>query len=181
MAPFVRVLDFDGLLLALGQTLELHQAQAHNRGHHQLAPGELELRHFDEQLRNFELSNTNNNNKENNNNNSSNNNNELEKHQMSVAMLLVQDKRQLMAALNSALLGEAKLSLVERVHEFTDCAYTKHEHRETIILLLHCIKLHLSRLVKHVYRSVSITATPDRSLRCAPLIMIVFPRIGCKN
>lgn len=64
-------------------------------------------------------------------------------------------KRQLIDALTSTFLGDLKTELIERVHEFTDCAYTKHEHRETILQLVQCIKLQLNKLVKLTYRMVS--------------------------
>lgn len=68
---------------------------------------------------------------------------------------LLINKRQLINSLNSAFLGEAKTNLIERVHEFTDSAYTKHEHREIIVLLLQCIKMLLNRFVKLLYKLVS--------------------------
>lgn len=69
--------------------------------------------------------------------------------------ILLINKRQLINSLNSTFLGETKTNLVERAHEFTDCPYTKHEHRETIVLLLHCIKILLNRFVKLLYKLVS--------------------------
>lgn len=92
-------------------------------------------------------SNNNNNNKENNNNSSALISMRLD------AMLM--NKRQLIDSLTCAFLGDLRTELVERVHEFTDCAYTKHEHRETIIQLVQCIKLQLNKLVKLIYRMVS--------------------------
>ena len=75
--------------------------------------------------------------------------------------VLLMDKRQLVRALNATFLGELKSQLVERLHEFTDCAYTKHEHRESIVSLLACIKLQLNRLVKLIYRLVSVAPRDD--------------------
>lgn len=69
--------------------------------------------------------------------------------------VLLMNKSQLVQALNVAFLGELKQNLVERLHEFTDCAYTKHEHRESIVSLLSCIKFQLHKLVKLIYRLVS--------------------------
>lgn len=68
---------------------------------------------------------------------------------------MLMNKRQLVDALNGLFLSQLKSNLVERCHEFTDCPYTSHEHRENIVLLLHCIKLQLNKLVKHIYRLVS--------------------------
>lgn len=68
---------------------------------------------------------------------------------------MLMSKRQLVDALNSLFLSKLKSNLVERCHEFTDCPYTSHEHRENIVLLLHCIKLQLNKLVKLIYRLVS--------------------------
>lgn len=65
------------------------------------------------------------------------------------------DKRQLVRALNATFLGALKSNLIERLHEFTDCAYTKHEHRQTLLALLGCIKFQLHRFVKLIYRLVS--------------------------
>lgn len=73
------------------------------------------------------------------------------------------NKRQLIATLSSLFLGEIRSNLVERAHEFTDCAYTKHEHRESIVLLLNCIKLQLNKLVKLIYRLVSAASLPSTS------------------
>lgn len=81
--------------------------------------------------------------------------------QFSQTGFMLMNKRQLMANLNSLFLGELKSQLIERAQEFTDCAYTKHERRETILLLLQCIKLQLNKLVKLLYRFVS---APSKSL-----------------
>lgn len=68
---------------------------------------------------------------------------------------MLMNKRQLINTLHSILLVDIKSVLVERTHEFTDCAYTKHEHRESILVLMYCIKMQLARLVKLIYRLVS--------------------------
>lgn len=68
---------------------------------------------------------------------------------------LLMNRRQIISILNGLFLSELKSNLIERAHEFTDCAYTKHEHRETILLLIDCIKLLLNKLVKLLYRLVS--------------------------
>lgn len=73
---------------------------------------------------------------------------------------MLMNKRELIGSLNSVFLGELRSVLIERAHEFTDCAYTNHEHRETIMLLLQCVKLQLNKLVKLIYRLVSVCAAP---------------------
>lgn len=70
---------------------------------------------------------------------------------------MLMNKRQLISTLQEILLTDIKSVLVERAHEFTDCAYTKHEHRETILVLIYCIKLQLSKLVKLIYKLVSLS------------------------
>lgn len=72
------------------------------------------------------------------------------------ASALLMSKRQLVKALNGLFLADVKTNLTERVQEFTDCPYTKHEHRETIITLLQCIKFQLNKFVKLIYRLVSV-------------------------
>lgn len=79
--------------------------------------------------------------------------------------VLLMDKRQLVRALNSTFLGELKSNLIERLHEFTDCAYTKHEHREQIVALLTCVKFQLNKLVKLIYRLVSVGARSHLAIR----------------
>lgn len=94
-----------------------------------------------------------------NNSSNTNNNNAASGHQnqqLATADAIIMDKRQLIDALTSTFLGKLKSSLVERVQEFTDCAYTKHENRETILQLVQCIKLQLNKLVKLLYRLVSL-------------------------
>lgn len=78
------------------------------------------------------------------------------------ASLMLMSKRQLVASLNCVFLGELKANLIERAHEFTDCAYTKHEHRETIVLLLAALKLLLNKLVKLLYQLVSLQRERER-------------------
>lgn len=73
---------------------------------------------------------------------------------------IIMDKRQLIDALTSTFLGKLKSSLVERVQEFTDCAYTKHENREIILQLVQCLKLQLNKLVKLLYKLVSLSFYP---------------------
>lgn len=70
--------------------------------------------------------------------------------------MLLMNKRQLVRALNAVFLGEVKIGLTERVHEFTDCPYTRHEHRENILSLLQSIRFQLNKLVKLLYKLVSI-------------------------
>jgi len=70
--------------------------------------------------------------------------------------VLLMDKRQLVQALNESFLGELRGNLVERLHEFTDCPYVKHEHRQLIVSLLTCVKVLLNKFVKLIYRLVSI-------------------------
>lgn len=65
------------------------------------------------------------------------------------------EKRLLISTLNSLFLDEVKVNLIERAHEFTDCAYTKHEHREDILILLQCVRFQLNKLVKILYKCVS--------------------------
>lgn len=69
--------------------------------------------------------------------------------------LLLINKRQLINSLNSTFLGQTKTNLIERAHEFTDCPYMKHEHRESIVLLLHCVKILLNKFVRLLYKLVS--------------------------
>lgn len=79
---------------------------------------------------------------------------------------LLMSKRQLVNALAETLLGEARANLVQCLHEFTDCAYTKHEQRESIVNSVQCIKLILNRLVKLIYRMVSRNAAGYFCLLC---------------
>ncbi|KAG9510680.1 Alpha-catulin, partial [Fragariocoptes setiger] len=49
-------------------------------------------------------------------------------------------------------------ALLERTHDFTDCAYTSHEHRQNILMLVDCIKAQINHIVKtmlHMKRSGS--------------------------
>lgn len=69
-----------------------------------------------------------------------------------VVSLLLMGKRELIARLSATYLGSLRASLIERVHEFTDCAYTRPERRESILKLLQCIKHQLNRLVKLIYK-----------------------------
>lgn len=69
--------------------------------------------------------------------------------------VVLMNKRQLVRALNVTFLGDAKQNLVERLHEFTDCAYTNHERRERIVSLLAGIKFLMNKFVKLIYRLVS--------------------------
>lgn len=85
-----------------------------------------------------------------------NNNQSLNNRPSKFPPVALMNKRQLVAALNLVFLGELKQNLVERLHEFTDCAYTKHEHRETILSLLASIKFILNKFVKLIYRLVSV-------------------------
>lgn len=73
------------------------------------------------------------------------------------AHFMLMARRELFASLNSIFLGDLRANLIERVQEFTDCAYTSHEHRETILLLLNCIKLQLAKLVRLLHKLVSIS------------------------
>lgn len=72
---------------------------------------------------------------------------------------MLMNKRQLINALHSILMTDIKSVLVERAHEFTDCAYTKHEHREAILVLMYCIKMQLNKLVKLIYKLVSMASS----------------------
>lgn len=65
------------------------------------------------------------------------------------------ERRLLISTLNELFLDQVKVNLIERAHEFTDCAYTKHEHREDILMLLQCIRFQLNKLVKILYKCVS--------------------------
>lgn len=65
------------------------------------------------------------------------------------------EKRLLISTLNKLFFEEVKVNLIERAHEFTDCAYTKHEHREDILMLMQCVRFQLNKLVKIIYKCVS--------------------------
>ena len=69
--------------------------------------------------------------------------------------IALMNKRQLVKALNLTFLNEIKANLVKGLHEFTDCAYTKHESRETILSLLAYVKFQLNKFVRLIYRLVS--------------------------
>ena len=59
--------------------------------------------------------------------------------------------------------------ITERVQDFTDSAYTSHEHRESILLLCDRVKLELNQLLRIGLSMVSATFVPCRKAHLFPL------------
>lgn len=65
--------------------------------------------------------------------------------------------------------------IMERTQDFTDSAYTRHEHRENILTLCDRVKTHLDQLIRAGARLVrqKNTIPPKRSVEIQYLNFIV--------